>query len=244
MAEAEKVARRLAGQVDERRHPRTNATVDHLLDRHFELVTLERSTLATYLGYVEKHLRPLIGHIQVGALDADLFDSFDVELRRCREHCTGDRFVEHRTPVAHECDGRCRPHACRPLGASTIRQVHVIFSGTLKRGAVALDRDEPDQLGRTATGAQAEPHPPAAGEAAKILAAAWVDPEWARSYGWRSLLYENNRLGAASRRGHGRDDRAGTAAGPWRTGLAAGIRRKGARPQGLKWTPTDRVGVG
>ncbi len=46
MAEPEKVARRLAGQVDERRHPRTTATVDHLLDRHFELVTLERSTLA------------------------------------------------------------------------------------------------------------------------------------------------------------------------------------------------------
>ncbi len=54
MAEPEKVARRLAGQVDERRHPRTTATVDHLLDRHFELVTLERSTLVTYLGYVDK----------------------------------------------------------------------------------------------------------------------------------------------------------------------------------------------
>jgi integrase len=49
-AEAEKVARRLAGQVDERRHPRTTATVDQMLDRHFELATLERSTLATYVG--------------------------------------------------------------------------------------------------------------------------------------------------------------------------------------------------
>src|SRR4249919_1751978 len=55
MAAAEKVARRLAGQVDERRHPRTTATVDQLLDRHFELVALERNTLETYLGYVKKH---------------------------------------------------------------------------------------------------------------------------------------------------------------------------------------------
>jgi hypothetical protein len=97
------------------------------------LVTLERSTLATYIGYADKHIRPLIGQVQVGALDADVFDSFYAELRRCREHCTGARFVEHRTPAAHECDPRCRPHTCRPLGASTIRQIHFILSGALKR---------------------------------------------------------------------------------------------------------------
>ncbi len=100
-AEAEKVARRLAGQVDERRHPRTSATVDQMLDRHFELVALERTTLATYLGYADKHIRPLIGHVQVGTLDADVFDSFYAELRRCRHHCSGGRFTEHRTPVEH-----------------------------------------------------------------------------------------------------------------------------------------------
>ena len=52
--EAEKVMRRLAGEVDERRHPRTIATVSHLLDKHFELVTLERSTRATYLEPYQK----------------------------------------------------------------------------------------------------------------------------------------------------------------------------------------------
>jgi hypothetical protein len=44
---AEEARTRLLNQVDEKRHPRTNATVNQLLDRHFELVTLERSTLAT-----------------------------------------------------------------------------------------------------------------------------------------------------------------------------------------------------
>ena len=59
--------------------------MNQLLDRHFELVSLERSTLATYRGYADKHIRPLIGSVQVGALDADVFDAFYAELRRCRD---------------------------------------------------------------------------------------------------------------------------------------------------------------
>jgi len=75
----------------------------------------------------------LIGAVQVGALDADVFDSFYAELRHCRDHCDGWRYTNHRTTWAHECDTRCRPHQCRPLGAATIRQIHFILSGALKR---------------------------------------------------------------------------------------------------------------
>jgi hypothetical protein len=39
--EAQKAMRRLANQVDAWRNPRTNATVDQLLDRHFELAKLK-----------------------------------------------------------------------------------------------------------------------------------------------------------------------------------------------------------
>jgi integrase len=63
----------------------------------------------------------------VGALDADPFDSFYRELRRCREHCDRQKYIEHRTSGDHACDGRCRPHSCTPLGASTIRQIHSSF---------------------------------------------------------------------------------------------------------------------
>lgn len=70
-AQAEAVRTRLLNQLDERRHPRTSATVDQLLDWHFEMATLAPTTLATYLGYATKHIRPLIGQLQVGALDAD-----------------------------------------------------------------------------------------------------------------------------------------------------------------------------
>jgi hypothetical protein len=52
---------RLSGQVDEWRNLRTNATVDQLLDRHFELAELGMNTLAHYRSLAEKHIRPLIG---------------------------------------------------------------------------------------------------------------------------------------------------------------------------------------
>jgi hypothetical protein len=93
--------RRLSNQVDQRRHPKTNATVDPLLDQHFELLTLERSTIDTYVRYADKHIRPFIGRTLVGSLDAGVFDSLHAELRRCRDHCDRSAYVEHRTERAH-----------------------------------------------------------------------------------------------------------------------------------------------
>lgn len=46
--EAERALRRLLTEVDEQRSPKTSATVDELLDRHFELLEIELTTLATY----------------------------------------------------------------------------------------------------------------------------------------------------------------------------------------------------
>jgi integrase len=176
---AEEARTRLLNQVDERRHPRTSATLNQLLDRHFQLVTLERSTLATYLGYADKHIRPLIGAVQVGALDADVFDSFYAELRRCRDHCGRRRYVEHRTTADHGCDTRCRPHECRPLGVATIRQIHFILSGALKRAVrwrwIAAN---PIRQAEPPPAPKPNPQPPTAEEAARILEEAWADLHW------------------------------------------------------------------
>jgi len=78
-------------------------------------------------------VRPLLGHLQVGKLDGETLDSFYAILRRCRAHCDGRPFVEHRTAGEHTCDAKCRPHTCRPLAASSVRQVHFCLSGALKR---------------------------------------------------------------------------------------------------------------
>jgi len=179
-AEAEATRTRLLNQVDERRHPRTNATVNQMLDRHFELAKLEPATRSTYVGYAGKHIRTLIGKEQVGALDADLFDSFYAELRRCRDHCDRRLRTDHRTEREHVCDERCRPHVCRPLGDSTIRQVHFILSGALRRavrwrwiGTSPIGQAEPPPAPKP------DPQPPSAGDAARIVHTAWSDPEWA-----------------------------------------------------------------
>jgi integrase len=178
VAAAEKVRRRLANQVDERRNPRTSATVEQLLDRHFEMLDIERDTVENYRRLARLHIRPLIGGQKVGALDADTFDSFYAELRRCRDHC--DRpYLHHRTTVEHECDARCGPHECRPLAASSIRQIHFILSGALKRAVrwrwIATNPISQAQPPATPI---PNPRPPTPDEAARILGAAWRDPDW------------------------------------------------------------------
>ncbi|MGB6161298.1 MAG: tyrosine-type recombinase/integrase [Pseudonocardiaceae bacterium] len=178
--EAQKALHRLANQVDERRNPRTNATVDQLLDRHFEIAELEVNTLANYRSLAEKHIRPLIGSVKVGALDGNLFDSFYATLRRCRDHCDRRPRVDHRTQGPHQCDERCKPHQCRPLSNGSIRYIHFILSGALKR-AVRWRWIATNPIAQAVPPPQPKPNtqPPTAEQAARILSEAWPDPDWA-----------------------------------------------------------------
>lgn len=63
---AEKVQTKLLNQVDERRSPKTEATVNELLDRWLDVIDVERKTRVGYVGKIEKHIRPSIGRLQVG----------------------------------------------------------------------------------------------------------------------------------------------------------------------------------
>lgn len=170
---------RFISQVQERRNPRTSATVDQLLHRYLEHFDGAPKTLTLYRGYVRKHISPFLGHIKVGALDADVLDAFYAELRRCRDHCTGRQFVQHRTTGKHECDHRCGPHRCRPLGPTTIRHMHFILSGAYKR-AVRWKwvTTSPVAQAEPPAAPKPNPHPPTPDEAARILNAAWEDPDW------------------------------------------------------------------
>ena len=178
-AEADKALRRLANQVDERRNPRTNATLNQLLDQHFEMLDLEPNTVDGYRELAANHIRPLIGTQKVGALGGDVFDSFYAELRRCRRRCSGRPSLEHRTERPHDCDDRCCAHVCRPLAPGTVRKIHFILSGALKRAVrwrwiatnPIVQAESPPQP-------KANPQPPTAEQAARILGEAWNDPEW------------------------------------------------------------------
>lgn len=177
--DAEKARTRLLAEVDQRRSPRTRATVNQLMDRYLEVLHVDRSTLRTYRSYVDNHIGPRLGHLSVGRVDGEVLDSFYHELRTCRVHCRGRRLTDHRTPRKHECDDRCRPHTCRPLAASSIHQIHGILSGAFKRavrwkwtGINPVEQADPPAGGR------ADPQPPTAEQAARIAAEAWKDPDW------------------------------------------------------------------
>jgi integrase len=70
LREAGKVRTRLINQIDERRNPRTRATMNELLDGWLDVVKLERTTRQGYVGKIEKHVRPTIGNIPVARVDA------------------------------------------------------------------------------------------------------------------------------------------------------------------------------
>ena len=111
-----------------------------------------------------------------------MLDSFYADLRRCRDHCTGKKGIDHRTIQGHDCDERCRPHVCRPLSASANRQIHFILSGAFKRAVrwhwVAVN---PVGLGEPPPAPKPNPEPPTTDEAARIVSEAWRDPDWAKS---------------------------------------------------------------
>lgn len=176
---ARAVRDRLVREVEERRSPRTSATVNQLLERYLDQLDAAPRTIELYRGYVRKHIAPLIGHLKVSALDAEILDSFYAELRRCRDHCTGRPKLQHRTRASHQCDERCRKHACRPLGGTTVRHMHFILSGAYKRAVrwkwVATN---PCNQAEPPAAPTPNPKPPSPADAARIVNAAWRDPDW------------------------------------------------------------------
>lgn len=176
---ARAVRDRLVREVEERRSPRTSATVNQLLDRYLDQLDAAPRTIELYRGYVRKHIAPLIGHLKVSALDAEILDSFYAELRRCRDHCTGRPKLQHRTRASHQCDERCRKHACRPLGGTTVRHMHFILSGAYKRAVrwkwVAVN---PCSQTEPPAAPTPNPRPPSPADAAWIVNAGWREPDW------------------------------------------------------------------
>ncbi len=178
-AEAQRVMRRLAAQVDERRNPRTSATVDQLLDRYLDTLDVGRTTQRMYTRYLEKHVRPFVGHLKAGAMDTEALDSLYRELRRCRTHCMDRKGIDHRTLREHVCDQRCGPHRCRPLAPATIRHVHFVLRGAFEKGVrwrwLAVN---PVLFASPPAARQPDPRPPSAEEAARIVEAAAETPDW------------------------------------------------------------------
>jgi integrase len=162
LEDAEATCRRLLTQVRQRRQPRVDVTLDELVDQHLRLMHAGEHTRRSYRWMITKHLHPLLGHVKITAVTPQLLDLFYAELRRCRDHCR------------HPQDG----HECRPLHPATIRKIHYVISGAYRRAvrwgwidrSPTPDADPPPKP-------HPEPQPPTPAEAARILTAAWADPD-------------------------------------------------------------------
>ena len=147
---AEQSLTRLLNQVDERRNPRTVSTVNQLLDRHLELLDIERSTLLNYRSQLALHVRPFIGGEKVGAIDGAVLDSLYAELRRCR---TG------RAPHGQAARLRCALRAaCVPatVGVEHPADPPHPVGGVQASRALALGGNQPDVTGGAAASASAQ----------------------------------------------------------------------------------------
>jgi len=197
--DAEKQAKaalvRLINEVNERRQPKTNATVNQLLDRYLDQLQIGRKTKNRYRGLTDLHLRPLIGTEKAGRVDGEIIDSLYAELRRCRIHCKSTKgLIDHRTPRSHECDQRCVPHTCRPLAENTIRQIHYILSGAYKKAVrwtwVSVS---PIDAADAPAPSRANPQPPSPEEAAAIVNRAWRnDADWGTQV-WLTMVTGSRR---------------------------------------------------
>ncbi len=179
---AEKVMTRLLADVDKQRAPETSIPLGRALDEWLRTVEIEETTRRTYVGYIERHIRPALGAIPIDKLSARNLETLYAELRRCRTRCDGRPHIErHQDDGEHDCAvTRCVPHVCVPMASSTVRQIHSIISGTLS-AAVRWDwiTSNPARIAQRPRAKAPEPDPPSPADAARLLDAAFVmDDDW------------------------------------------------------------------
>jgi integrase len=191
--EAERALTRLLAEADARRAAHAKTSFGALLDRWLPAHEVDLTTRDAYESLIRNHIRPALGAVPLPRLHraaAEILEGFYADLRRCSRRCDRRPFVEHRATGPHDCAQRgCRPHVCRPLSASTVRQVHAIISGAL-RAAVRwgwLPFNSAD-MARIPARKRPQPDPPSPQDAARIVAAAWErDAEWGL-YVWLAMV--------------------------------------------------------
>jgi hypothetical protein len=159
--DAEALCRRLLTRIRQQRHPRIDIMLDELLDQHLNLMYAGEHTRRSHRWMVAKHVRPILGRVKITAVTPQVLDLFYAELRRCRDHC------DH-PPGEHE---------CRPLHPATVRKIHYVISGAYRRAVRWGWIDQsPTRDAEPPPKPHPDPQPPTPAEAARILDAAWADP--------------------------------------------------------------------
>ncbi|WP_018686336.1 tyrosine-type recombinase/integrase [Actinokineospora enzanensis] len=172
---------RLIAQVDKQRVTESAVPLGAVLDEWLRVAEMEDSTREAYRGYVDRNIRPVLGSMSIKKITPRVLESFNAELRRCRQRCDGTPFITHKVDGVHDCvRSGCKPHVCKPLSASTVRQIQAVISGALAAAVrwewlddnAARKAKRPKQL-------PAQPDPPSSQDAARLVDAAFaIDDEW------------------------------------------------------------------
>ena len=179
---AEKALTRLLAEVNAQRAPTSTVTLAYVLAEWLRTVELEDTTRRTYVGYIDRTILPAVGSVAADKLSALTLERLYGELRRCRKRCDGRPAIEkHGADGEHDCvASKCRPHVCKPMAASTVRQIHSIVSGALtaaeRWGWISAN---PGRIAQRPRAKTPEPDPPSPVEAARLLDAAFaLDDDW------------------------------------------------------------------
>lgn len=178
---AESARSRLVAQADKQQTATTNVRLGHAITEWLRTAELDDGTREMYRGYYRRNIEPVLGHEPLNKVTARVLETFYAELRRCRARCDGEPYIEHRSEGLHDCNAeKCQPHVCRPLAASTVRQIHSIISGTLS-AAVRWEwtSSNPAKVAQKPKQKPPEPDPPTPAEAARLAEAAFqFDDDW------------------------------------------------------------------
>ncbi|MDQ4102727.1 MAG: tyrosine-type recombinase/integrase [Actinomycetota bacterium] len=171
-AEARMELTKLQSQVDEQRHPRSAITVDQVIEKWLDVTELEDTTRQRYQGLIRLYISPIFGSMVAAKLDAELLECFYARLRRCNKLCSE----------------RSKDHDCRPLSASTVRQIHFIIRAALDRAVRwrYLSNNEA-ALAKPPAFERPDPDPPSADEITALLNETWQDPAWA-TFLWLTMV--------------------------------------------------------
>lgn len=189
---------KLRVDVAEHKSTRTTGSVGFVITEWLDQHGADVETVKDYRSLAESFIIPALGDVKLARLvqpGPSLIEQFYTELRRCRRRCNRKPFIEHRKncPSAvdpdYQCDKRCKPHVCKPLGGSTLRHIHVVLNGSLKSavrwgwiGVNPLDMVPKPRVPKP------QPHPPSAANAARIIKEAWsTDAEWG-TFVWLTMV--------------------------------------------------------
>jgi hypothetical protein len=81
---AQKALTQLQADVDNQRAPESSVPLSHALDEWLRTVEIEDTTRRTYVGYIDRTIKPALGTVAVVKLSAWNLETLYAELRRCR----------------------------------------------------------------------------------------------------------------------------------------------------------------